>query len=353
MTNIPIFSQENSYTPPTYRPLVTVAIPTYNAAGFIKPTLDSLSTQTYTNYETLVVDDASSDDTCAIIEHYGFSSLRTIRNKVNRGCTYTIPLCAELARGEILVYLCHDDILSPIALERIVSAFRNPEIGANTRPYFFFEGTVYDCPNRVAPPLDPHHDVIVHFDDNYHTIHGLVQTLGQLSAMAFRKSFMKVPFSKDVFTVHVQAFLGILCEHPVVALSDYILAVRTDTSQSRSVPKIYQTSPLESWDRMLHRVFHEPRYARTLHYCRKVICTNNDIGLVQIKCAGGQLALLREIWISIKVWPMNTIRPFFLFWSFITLLMPRKMLRKTIDWLKNLIGPRIYRDVKLVMASSK
>ena len=104
---------------------------------------------------------------------------------------------------------------------------------------------------------------------------------------------------------------------------------------------------MESWDTMLRKVFSEPHFARTLHHCRKVICTKNDVGLVQVKCAGGQKTLLREIWVSIRLWPINLFRPHFLLWCFITLVMPRRLLRSTIDRLKNILGPRLASDVRL------
>lgn len=329
------------------QPPITVVIPTYNAAAFIKPTLDSLTAQTFTDFTVLVVDDGSRDDTCGIIERHGFPSLRLVRNPSNLGCVQTLARCVELATDEILVFLCHDDILSPNALERIVGAFHDPAVGAVTRPLFWFEGDQINRPNRVVRPIDSRRDTLIRATDDARHLRGLIETLGQASGLGFRRKFMTVPFSDDVFTVHIQAFLGILREHPVVLLSDYIVAVRTETSQSRTVSAVYETSPLESWDRMLRRVFPEPRFAHTLHACRRVICTKNDVGLVQVKCSGGQRKLLREIAVSLRVWPGNLIRPHFWLWCLITLILPRGFLRRTIDRLKNLLGPRLATGIRL------
>lgn len=333
--------------PADYRPLVTIAIPAYNCAAFVRPTLDSIVAQTYENIEVLVVDDGSSDDTCAVIERHGLPNLRLVGNDRNRGCMYTIARCAELARGEILTFLCHDDILSPVAIERIVAAFRDPRIGATTRPYYWFEGEDVSRPNRVIRPLALGQDVVITGREGYPTIRRLVETLGQISAMAFRREWLEVPFSEDVFTVHGQAFLGILRKHPVVYIGDYILAVRTETSQSRSLSSVYGKSPLATWDEMFARVFPEPEYAMLRRHCRRAMATENDVGLIQVKCTGGQRALLREIWVSVSLWPMNLLRPKFIACALGTLVIPRGPLRSLVDWAKNRIGARMIEGVAL------
>jgi hypothetical protein len=328
-------------------PRITVAIPTYNAAAFLQATLDSLSAQTHQDFEVLVVDDASRDETCALVERHGFPSLRIHRNPTNRGCTHTIPLCAQLATHDLLVYLCHDDLLAPNALAHIAGAFRDPSIGAVTRPLFWFEGDRLDHPLRVVRPFSEQQDTVIRINDEESKLHSLITTLGQLSALGFRRSMMTVPFTNDVFTVHIQAFLGVFREHPVVMLSDYVLAVRSETSQSRTLGSIYRRSPLLSWDEMLKSVFSDPRHAHALHACRRTICTENDVGLIQVKCTGGMRALLQEIGVSIRVWPMNAIRPHFLFWCLVTLLLPRRWLRWSIDRLKQILGPRVAAGVRL------
>jgi len=329
-----------------HHPLVTIAIPTYNAASFISATLDSISAQTYKNYEVLVVDDGSKDQTCEIIEKHGFPVLQLCQNSKNLGCVATIARCAELAKGEIIVFLCHDDILAPVALERMIEAFQDPEVGAVTRSYFWFQGNQVNQAIRFTSSIE---EKILKMDAraNYHQVGKLLETLGQLSGLGFRKRLMNVPFSPHVFTVHIQPFLGILRDHSVAYIGDYLVAVRTETSQSRSLPSIYQVSPLESWLIMIDFVFADVRFKTIRKNCRKVICTQNDVGLVQIKCSKGQEATLREIWFSLRAWPLNLIRPSFLFWSLVVLCMPASLLRMILDKLKAFIGPRLNPMIKL------
>jgi glycosyltransferase involved in cell wall biosynthesis len=335
-----------------YQPLVTVAIPSYNAAKFIRPTLDSLSAQTYRKIEVVLVDDGSTDDTVAIVEAQGFERLIVARNEKNLGCCGTIQRCATLGSGEILYFLCHDDILSPVAVERAVAAFANPAVGATTRPYYFFEGPDYLKANRAVRPLAPGQDVLIDGTEDYPVIHKLVETLGQLSGLGFRRSMMTTPFSDDVFTVHGQAFLGVLRDHPVVYIGDYILGVRTETSQSRTLSKIYVDSPLQTWADMFYRVFPERRFDNLRRHCLRHMATGNDVGLVQLKTTSGQRDLLREIRVYLKVWPGNWFRPTFWFWVLITVLIPSWPLRRLIDRLKQMIGPTLTTDATLYQPRS-
>lgn len=330
-----------------YRPFVTIAIPTYNSARFIKPTLDSISTQSYENFEVLVVDDGSTDETCEIIRGHGFDRLRIVSNDRNRGCVYTVARCAELAEGEILTYLCHDDLFSPIAVERMVGAFEDPRVGATTRGYYWFQDLDWRRANRVIRPLKLGQDITVTGDADYHTIWKVLETLGQVSGLGFRRAWMTTPFSDDIFTVHIQAFLGVMREHPITYIGDYLVAVRIETSQSRTLRSVYDRSPLATWDEMFGRVFPGIEYSTLRRSCRRAMATENDVGLVQVKCTGGQRALLREIWVSLKLWPQNLARPKFLACVLLTFVLPPLKLRRFVDWMKNSVGARMAADARL------
>ena len=101
------------------KPLVSICIPAYNNAAFIRATVESALAQTYENLEVLVIDDCSSDNTAEIISSIQDSRLRLIRNETNLGMTGNWNKCIEEARGEFVKLLCGDDILYPnsIALE--------------------------------------------------------------------------------------------------------------------------------------------------------------------------------------------------------------------------------------------
>ncbi len=116
-------------------PRVSVCIPSYNYAGYLSETLDSILAQTFSDYEIIVVDDASTDDSQAIAESYAGKYPNTVRvfthaGRVNKGISATCNLAIEQARGEYLAWLGADDSWYPDKLACQVSELDlNPEVG--------------------------------------------------------------------------------------------------------------------------------------------------------------------------------------------------------------------------------
>lgn len=99
-------------------PLVSVIIPTYNGAAFLRLAIDSVLDQTYPSVECIVVDDGSTDETPSIIECFG-DGVRHVR-QVNQGFARARNHGSRLARGSLLSFLDHDDWWRPTKLQRQV-----------------------------------------------------------------------------------------------------------------------------------------------------------------------------------------------------------------------------------------
>ena len=116
-------------------PRVSVCIPSYNYAVYLPETLDSILAQTYPDFEIIVVDDASTDESQLIAEGYAgryptrFAFLH-IAGRVNKGISATCNLAIEQSRGEYLAWLGSDDAWYPDKLARQVDELdRHPGIG--------------------------------------------------------------------------------------------------------------------------------------------------------------------------------------------------------------------------------
>jgi glycosyltransferase involved in cell wall biosynthesis len=95
-------------------PLVSVIIPCYNYGAYIHDAIDSILAQTYTNWELLVVDDGSQDDTAAIVQQYMVNDARIkYHRRSNGGLSAARNTGLTLARGEYVQLLDADDYLAP------------------------------------------------------------------------------------------------------------------------------------------------------------------------------------------------------------------------------------------------
>ena len=121
-------------------PLISVCIPTYNGAKYLKECLDSVLTQTLTDFEILIVDDRSSDNTVDIAQEYANRDprIRVIVNERNLGLVGNWNRCVELAKGEWIKFVFQDDLIEPQCLEKMLAASKpNVPIIACRRQFLF------------------------------------------------------------------------------------------------------------------------------------------------------------------------------------------------------------------------
>ena len=103
--------------------LFSVLIANYNNGRYLQEAIDSVLEQTYTNWEIVIVDDKSTDNSFEIYEKYKDDKrFRFYYNEKNGDCGCTKRRCAELAKGELCGFLDPDDALMPNALEVMVKA---------------------------------------------------------------------------------------------------------------------------------------------------------------------------------------------------------------------------------------
>lgn len=100
-------------------PLVSICIPTYNGAEWIRETINSALAQSYQSLEILIVDDASSDDTVELLRSFKDERIRIVVNEKNVGLAANWNRCVELARGTFIKFLFQDDILYPGCIEKL------------------------------------------------------------------------------------------------------------------------------------------------------------------------------------------------------------------------------------------
>lgn len=106
--------------------LFSILIANYNNGSFFKDCFDSIMNQTYQDFEVIIVDDASTDNSVEVIEKLisKDSRFKLFHNEKNSGCGYTKRRSAELANGVICGFVDPDDAITPNALEVMVEVFK-------------------------------------------------------------------------------------------------------------------------------------------------------------------------------------------------------------------------------------
>lgn len=102
-------------------PKVSVCIPTYRGGATIGAAIESVLAQSFGDFELIVIDDGSPDDTRAVVERFSDPRLTYLRNERNLGPQGNWNRCLEMARGTYFKLLPHDDLLHPHCLERQVA----------------------------------------------------------------------------------------------------------------------------------------------------------------------------------------------------------------------------------------
>ena len=102
---------------PPVAPTVSVCVPVYNASRYVDQTLASVFAQTYDDWELVILDDASPDDSWDVVQrHAGDPRVRLARHERNQGAAATWNEVVGMARGRYVKVLCSDDLLSPDSL---------------------------------------------------------------------------------------------------------------------------------------------------------------------------------------------------------------------------------------------
>ncbi|MBM3282943.1 glycosyltransferase family 2 protein [Candidatus Gottesmanbacteria bacterium] len=336
-----------------YKLKFSICMPVYNGALVIKPTLRSILSQNFDNYELIIVDDCSKDDTEKVVKSFREKRIRYFKNKSNLGYSLNLEECRKKAKGDIIYLMGQDDILGKDALLNTYKAFMlSKDIGAATRPYFWFDRDI-NKPVRAKGQLNPQKDEVVKITDDRKKIIALFSTLDQLSGLALRREYIDVPFHKDIFPCHVYPFASIFKKHPAVFLKDYNLAVRIGSSQCRSprmykrkTSYIYDKSPIQSWVDMFNGVFYETKFKDFRKYMIKNFVAVNYVGLVQIRNYARYQYLLQEIWMLLKYRWQNVYSPQFWFFSLGCLLMPPVLLIPLVDWYKSRVNSLRFKKIK-------
>lgn len=142
-------------------PAVSVVIPTYNYAAYLGEAISSVLRQDHANFEILVVDDGSTDDTAHVVSRFTDTRVRYV-HQTNAGLSSARNTGIRGARHEIIALLDADDMWLPAHLSSSISHFArlDPAFAIVASPHRYVDASGGDIPSR-ATPIQPEREIPV------------------------------------------------------------------------------------------------------------------------------------------------------------------------------------------------
>ncbi len=116
--------------------LVSIIMPAYNCADYIADSIRSVLSQTYTNWELLIVDDCSTDKTAEVIASFNDKRIHYRRNERNMRASATRNEALKQAQGRYIAFLDSDDMWLPEKLERQIAFMQEHNYSITYAPYY-------------------------------------------------------------------------------------------------------------------------------------------------------------------------------------------------------------------------
>jgi len=148
---------------PKNLPKVSIVLPAYNGAKYIKQSVDSCLNQTYINIELIVVDDGSTDETTEIIKSYRDKRIKCLRHKKNKGLPYALNTGFANTTGEYLTWTSDDNYYNEKAIEKMLDFLENKKCPFVYCDFYRFDeknpGNIRKVNLPDVPVLKKHNDI--------------------------------------------------------------------------------------------------------------------------------------------------------------------------------------------------
>ena len=228
---------------------MSVCIPTYNYARYLPRAIESVLAQTYGDFELIVSDNASTDETQEVLATYSDPRMRTFRNERNLGLFGNFTRCLELASGDMVKFVCADDWLAPAYLARTVPLMEShPEIGLLTTDGYFV-----DEAGRTFALSTPEFDggPVVRAADALHAQAGSLNVIGMPSSVLLRRAAVEEaggfdPRFAPASDVHL--WLKLLTRWDVGWVPEPLCYLRVHTSKEHGYGNDPTESTFLSWE---------------------------------------------------------------------------------------------------------
>ena len=203
--------------------LISVIMAVYNGEDYLKPAIQSVLDQTYKNFEFIIVNDASTDNTVSIIESFQDERICLIHNEKNLRLAGSLNKAIAMARGKYLLRMDADDICFPDRFEKQVTYMdKHPEIGIAFGSVLKFSG------DTILREIDSNEKkpeyiraTMLFFNTVYHP-----------NVIMRREIFEKYLYQKE-YTVSedMALWFQVAKDYPIMRMNDFTLLYRVHQGQ--------------------------------------------------------------------------------------------------------------------------
>ena len=218
-------------------PLFSVIIPTYNRAVMLYKSISAVVNQTFEDWELIVIDDASNDNTYKVVSDFENYKIKYVKNELNIERSASRNKGIELAKGKYICFLDSDDIWEPNHLEVIYNYLTSnnfPEI-------LLFTGYTWHFSD------DNIQNVVLPNTYNFNPVEYIIEYQPCLSSVCISKSILtKYKFNENLFiNEDVELFARIVTQYPLIKLNDYTVVVVVHNENTRGTIKDYITPQIQ------------------------------------------------------------------------------------------------------------
>ena len=236
--------------------LISICIPTYNGGIYLSECLKSVCQQSFTDFEILICDDHSTDNTIEIIKQFQEkdSRIKLFGNEKNLGLVGNWNRCIVLAQGDWIKFVFQDDIITPLCIQNMVEAIDDSiELIVCEREYIFEEGILEDI-KKEYNKVPRMYQIISGTEKQYISAkqtcsiinkHLPSNFIGEPTSIMFKKSLIKeIGFfnSKIIQLCDFEYCLRIAVRSGFVYISDKLVHFRvhnSSTSQKNNTEKYF------------------------------------------------------------------------------------------------------------------
>ena len=301
---------------------ISICVPVYNGATTIADTLINLLKLNYSNFEIVINDNRSTDNTLEIVKKFKSNKIKIYENNKHVSCGENIFLSSMRSINEIIVFQSADDLFENGYLKKINEIYlKYPEVKSISRNYFWFNDNKIS-PIRIKTLCNS--NKIINIKSTFKDQMMLLETFDNLSGISVKKKYLKnLRITNFPFIETASFMLKFLSFSDIYLINEPLVAIRIHQNNSSKQSYVYRRSTTLLWRYIFNKCLKKNNLSNKLF--------TNSYGkhfesFVQLRCFSGYKALIREIIVFIKIDKMNLLNFNLLFYVLLTLLTPKPLL---------------------------